>query len=85
MGRGARRADPGPGALGHGSPEAFVDGLHNALIAGAGLAAVGAIGTAWLLRAHRAVRSGGAPNRAKLASSRVSKGPSGVAEHDSER
>ena len=48
---------PAQAALGHGSPQAFVDGLHNALIVGAGVAAIGAIGTAWLLRSQRAVRA----------------------------
>jgi EmrB/QacA subfamily drug resistance transporter len=41
---------PAQGALGHGDPQAFVDGLRTALIAGAGLAALGAAGTAILLR-----------------------------------
>jgi EmrB/QacA subfamily drug resistance transporter len=59
---------PASGALGHGSPEAFVDGMRHALVAGAGLAGLGAIGTAWLLRAHRPVRSTtNSSDRAKLA------------------
>jgi EmrB/QacA subfamily drug resistance transporter len=41
---------PAQSALGHGSPDAFVLGLHRALIVGAALAAVGAIATARLLR-----------------------------------
>jgi EmrB/QacA subfamily drug resistance transporter len=41
---------PASGALGHGDPQAFVDGLRNALMVGAGLAALGAVGTAVLLR-----------------------------------
>jgi EmrB/QacA subfamily drug resistance transporter len=39
---------PASGALG-GNLQAYVDGLHHALIAGAALAAAGAIATAWLL------------------------------------
>jgi hypothetical protein len=41
---------PAQAALGHGDPQAFVDGLRNALIVGAGLSALGAVGTAILLR-----------------------------------
>jgi EmrB/QacA subfamily drug resistance transporter len=44
---------PAQAALGHGDPQAFVDGLRTALIAGAGLAALGALGTAVLLRPRR--------------------------------
>ena len=44
---------PAQSALGHGSPDAFVLGLHRALIVGAALAAVGAIATARLLRGWR--------------------------------
>ena len=39
---------PADAALG-GNPQAYVDGLHTALIVSAGIAAVGAIATAWLL------------------------------------
>jgi hypothetical protein len=39
---------PAGAALG-GDPQAYVDGLHHALIAGAALALVGAVATAWLL------------------------------------
>jgi hypothetical protein len=46
--------------------------MRHALVAGAGLAAVGAIGTAWLLRAHRPVRStAGASDAGKLALEQV--------------
>jgi hypothetical protein len=34
---------PAGAALGHGDPVSFVNGLHHALLAGAGLAAVGAV------------------------------------------
>lgn len=40
-------------ALGHGDPQAYVSGLHHALIAGAALAAVGAVATARLLGSSR--------------------------------
>ena len=40
---------PAQAALGHGDPQSFVDGLHTALIVGAGLAAAGAFATAKLL------------------------------------
>src|SRR5215217_1326499 len=43
---------PAGSALG-GSPTEYVDGLHNALLAGAGLAAVGAVATALLLGVRR--------------------------------
>jgi hypothetical protein len=39
---------PASAALG-GDPQAYVDGLHHALIAGAALALAGALTTAWLL------------------------------------
>ena len=48
---------PAHAALGHGSAQAFVDGLHNALVVGAGLAALGALGTAALLRSRRSAES----------------------------
>jgi hypothetical protein len=44
---------PAQAALGHGDPQAFVDGLRNALIVGAGLSALGAVGTAVLLRTRQ--------------------------------
>jgi predicted MFS family arabinose efflux permease len=40
---------PAAAALGHGSPEAYVDGMHTALLVGAVLAAAGALATAVLL------------------------------------
>jgi EmrB/QacA subfamily drug resistance transporter len=43
---------PAGAALG-GDPQAYVDGLHHALIASAALAAVGAVATAWLLGVAR--------------------------------
>jgi predicted MFS family arabinose efflux permease len=45
---------PGAAALGHGSATAYVDGLHTALIAGAALAAAGAVVSAVLLGVRRA-------------------------------
>ena len=39
---------PAEAAFGGGSPQAYVDGLHDALLAGAALAAVGAV-AAWFL------------------------------------
>jgi predicted MFS family arabinose efflux permease len=39
---------PAQAAFGGGSPQEYVDGLHHALLAGAGLAAIGAV-AAWLL------------------------------------
>jgi EmrB/QacA subfamily drug resistance transporter len=44
---------PGAAALGHGSATAYVDGLHTALLVGAGLAAVGALASAVLLGVRR--------------------------------
>jgi EmrB/QacA subfamily drug resistance transporter len=44
---------PGAAALGHGSVTAYVDGMHNALLAGAALAAVGAVVSARLLGIRR--------------------------------
>ncbi len=48
---------PAHAALGDGSAQAYVDGLRNALIVGAGISALGAIGTAVLLRGRRAVEA----------------------------
>jgi hypothetical protein len=45
---------PSSAGLGGGDPDAFVDGLHVALIVGAALAAVGAIASARLLGLGRA-------------------------------
>jgi EmrB/QacA subfamily drug resistance transporter len=44
---------PAAAALGHGSPESYVTGMHHAMYVGATLAAVGAIGSAVLLAAKR--------------------------------
>ena len=44
---------PAQAALGHGYPGAMVAGLHHALLAGAGIAAAGALVTARLMRARR--------------------------------
>jgi EmrB/QacA subfamily drug resistance transporter len=44
---------PGAAALGHGSAESFVDGLHTALIVGAVLAAVGAVASSKLIAVRR--------------------------------
>jgi EmrB/QacA subfamily drug resistance transporter len=43
---------PAEAAFGGGSPQAYVDGLHDAMLAGAGLAAVGAV-AAWFLISPR--------------------------------
>jgi EmrB/QacA subfamily drug resistance transporter len=55
---------PAAAALGHGSPRAYVSGLHHVLFLGAGVAALGAGATAVLLAARRsqehATRSGNA-------------------------
>jgi len=40
---------PASAAIGAGDPQSYVDGRHHALIAGAVLAGVGALATAWLL------------------------------------
>jgi EmrB/QacA subfamily drug resistance transporter len=53
---------PSSAGLGSGNPTAFVDGLHTALLVGAGLAAVGAVASARLLGVGRT--SGGAPEPA---------------------
>jgi hypothetical protein len=45
---------PAQAAIGHGDPGAFVTGLHHALLAGAGLAALGAVATVRLLGSRRA-------------------------------
>jgi EmrB/QacA subfamily drug resistance transporter len=47
---------PAAAATGHGDPQTYVDGLHTALIVGAALAAVGAIGAARLLGRPRTER-----------------------------
>ncbi len=44
---------PGAAALGNGSPEAFVDGLHKTLIVAAVLAAIGAVASAKLIAVRR--------------------------------
>jgi hypothetical protein len=44
---------PAAAALGHGSPEAYVTGLHHALLVGAALAGVGTIVSAPLLAGRR--------------------------------
>jgi EmrB/QacA subfamily drug resistance transporter len=44
---------PGEAALGKGSPESFVDGMHKALIVGAILALIGAIASARLIAVRR--------------------------------
>jgi EmrB/QacA subfamily drug resistance transporter len=44
---------PGAAALGHGSPESYVTGLHHAMIVGAALAAAGTIAAAALLFGRR--------------------------------
>lgn len=44
---------PAQAALGHGDPQSYVSGLHHALLAGAALAAVGAVATSWLLGPRR--------------------------------
>jgi hypothetical protein len=44
---------PAAAALGHGSPESYVAGMHHAMYVGAALAAVGAIASAVLLTGKR--------------------------------
>jgi predicted MFS family arabinose efflux permease len=44
---------PAGGALGHGSAEAYVHGLHHAIIAGSALGAAGALISAWLIGLRR--------------------------------
>lgn len=44
---------PAQAALGHGDPQSYVSGLRHALMAGAALAAGGAIATGWLLGPRR--------------------------------
>jgi predicted MFS family arabinose efflux permease len=46
---------PGAAALGRGSAESFVNGMHTALIVGAVLAAIGAAASAWLIPVRRVV------------------------------
>jgi EmrB/QacA subfamily drug resistance transporter len=55
---------PASGALGSGNAQAYVDGLHTALLAGAVLAAVGAIASARLLGLGRRADAGAAPEPA---------------------
>jgi hypothetical protein len=43
---------PAEAAFGGGTPQSYVDGLHDAMLAGAGLAAVGAV-AAWFLISPR--------------------------------
>jgi hypothetical protein len=45
---------PGAAALGNGSAESFVNGMHTALIVGAVLAAIGAVASATLIPVRRA-------------------------------
>jgi EmrB/QacA subfamily drug resistance transporter len=45
---------PGAVALGHGSPQVFVNGMHKALIVGAIFAAIGAVASARLIAVRRA-------------------------------
>jgi EmrB/QacA subfamily drug resistance transporter len=52
---------PAGAALGHGSPEAYVAGLHHALLVGAALAAAGAIVSAALLTGKRHAAPAGEP------------------------
>ncbi len=59
---------PGAAALGRGSAESFVDGMHTALIAGAVLAAIGAAASAKLIPVGRAgAKVESLPARAELA------------------
>jgi EmrB/QacA subfamily drug resistance transporter len=44
---------PASAALGHGSAEAYVTGFHHALLVALGVAAVGAVASAWLLGSGR--------------------------------
>ena len=53
---------PSGSALG-GSPAEYVDGLHNALLAGAGVAAVGAVAAAMLIGVRRSGRVGSGVHR----------------------
>jgi EmrB/QacA subfamily drug resistance transporter len=55
---------PSSAGLGGGNPQAYVDGLHTALLAGAVLAAVGAIASARLLGLGRRADAGAAPEPA---------------------
>jgi EmrB/QacA subfamily drug resistance transporter len=48
---------PAADALGGGSPAAYVSGLHEALLAGAGLAGIGAVAAALLIRSKQAERT----------------------------
>ena len=57
---------PHGSALG-GSPVAYVDGLQNALLAGAALAAVGAVATALLIGVRRGSRSASSAVHGQLA------------------
>lgn len=52
---------PAADALGGGSATAYVDGLHNALLAGAGLAGLGAVAAALLIAGRRAPVPAAAP------------------------
>jgi uncharacterized protein with von Willebrand factor type A (vWA) domain len=51
---------PSAAGLGAGDPQAFVDGLHTALLVGAGVAAVGAVASARLLGLGRRAATGAA-------------------------
>ena len=57
---------PSGSALG-GNPVEYVDGLHNALLAGAGVAAVGAVAAALLIGVRRGSRSASSAVHAQLA------------------
>ena len=52
---------PAQAAFGGGSPQSYVDGLHDAMIAGAALAAVGAV-AAWFLISSRFGAAAPAPD-----------------------
>src|SRR4029453_6453018 len=43
---------PSAAGIGGGDPQEFVDGLHNAFLAGAGLAAAAAVASFFLMRKH---------------------------------
>ena len=67
-GRALRRADPGSAALGDGSAESFVSGMHTAFIVAAVLAAIGAVASARLIAVRRTgAKAGQLPDSSALA------------------
>jgi EmrB/QacA subfamily drug resistance transporter len=62
---------PAAGALGHGSPGAYVTALHHALFAGAALTGLGALAVGWLVGVRKAAPARGAGEQRVPAGARL--------------